>query len=470
MKVKQSIREINAEGIDPLAVYTLFQGNHSYILESAEGGEKVARYSILGFNPAYTIKVKGGVIEHGCFDGNLKNIIPSGGTPLDVVKNLMKNFDIEHHPDSRFIGGFVGYFSYDLVRSTIKLDSITDELNEPDCEFMLARNNIVIDHKERKIQLIYNSFGDGETQDNLGEIENTLLDVELKPVYHSGRADENLKLKSELKFKSNITEEQFKKNVEAAVEYIQAADIFQVVLSQRFSKEFHGNVVDVYGNLKKINPSPYMYLLDFGDRKIVGSSPEMLVRVENRVVYTYPIAGTRKRGKTLREDKMLEAEMLSDEKERAEHVMLVDLGRNDIGRVAKFGSVTVSKFMGVEKYSHVQHIVSEVMGNLSDGKDEFDALKSIFPAGTVSGAPKVRAMEIINELELSRRGIYAGCIGYISFNHNIDTAIAIRTLVFEKNKVYVQAGAGIVADSIPESEYHESVNKAMALMKATEMS
>jgi len=293
-----------------------------------------------------------------------------------------------------------------------------------------------------------------------------ILDVELNPTYAS---DEISRKKRELKFNSNLTKKEFEKNVESAVEYIKAGDIFQVVLSQRLSAHFHSNVLDVYRNLKKINPSPYMYLLDFGERKIAGSSPEMLVRVENRVAYTYPIAGTRKRGKTLREDKELESEMLADEKERAEHVMLVDLGRNDIGRVAKFGTVNVSKFMGVEKYSHVQHIVSEVMGSLSDDKDEFDALKSIFPAGTVSGAPKVRAMEIINELEPARRGIYAGCVGYFSFNHNIDTAIAIRTLVFEKDKVYVQAGAGIVADSIPENEYHETMNKAQAMLKAVEL-
>jgi anthranilate synthase component 1 len=221
-------------------------------------------------------------------------------------------------------------------------------------------------------------------------------------------------------------------------------------------------------NLKKINPSPYMYHLDFGERKIVGSSPEMLARVEGKKVLTYPIAGTRKRGDTPERDKELEEELLADEKERAEHLMLVDLGRNDIGRVAKFGSVKVNKFMGIEKYSHVQHIVSEVEGELVDDKDCFDALESIFPAGTVSGAPKVRAMEIINELEPSKRGVYAGSVGYFSFNGNMDTAISIRTVVFEKDKAYIQAGAGIVADSKPELEYKETVNKAKGMLKALE--
>ena len=469
MKVKQAVREIKAEGIDPLAVYSLFKSKGSYILESAEGGEKVARYSFLGFNPAYTLKIKGGEISYEIFNENLREIIPEGENPLEVMKNLMGNFEIEHHPQSRFIGGFVGYFSYDLVRHFIKLEEIPDELREPDCEFVLTRNNIVIDHKDKKIQLIVNSFGDEiseiDENNNLDEIEAKLMDVELSPSYLNYK---NPDQKNKFKFDSNITKEQYEENVRSAVRYIVAGDIFQAVLSQRFSAGFDGNAADVYRNLKRINPSPYMYFLDFGTRKIAGSSPEMLVRVENRKVYTYPIAGTRKRGKTLGEDRELEQEMLSDEKECAEHVMLVDLGRNDIGRVAKFGSVKVTKFMEVEKYSHVQHIVSEVVGDLDDEKDEFDALKSIFPAGTVSGAPKVRAMEIINELEPTRRGIYAGCIGYFSFNHNIDTAIAIRTFVFEKDRVYVQAGAGIVADSIPESEYHETLNKAMALMSSLE--
>jgi len=265
-----------------------------------------------------------------------------------------------------------------------------------------------------------------------------------------------------------MKQSEYEQNVRRAKEYIEAGDIFQVVLSQRLETRFSGDVLRVYRILKRINPSPYMYCLDFGDRKIVGSSPEMLVRVENRTVMTYPIAGTRPRGKTPEEDTRLEKDMLTDVKERAEHVMLVDLGRNDVGRVAEYGSVRVTKFMGVEKYSHVQHMVSEVEGRIMPGMDEFDAFKSIFPAGTVSGAPKVRAMEIIDELEKDCRGIYAGAVGYFSFNHNMDMAISIRTIIVEKDTAYIQAGAGIVADSIPEREYQESLNKAQGLLKTLE--
>jgi anthranilate synthase component 1 len=289
-----------------------------------------------------------------------------------------------------------------------------------------------------------------------------LLDIEIKP--STGRQS-----KKKIEFKSNLTQSQYESMVEKAIEYIKAGDIFQVVLSQRLSAECNESPLEVYRRLKKINPSPYMYYLDFNERKIVGSSPEMLARVEGRHVVTYPIAGTRSRGKTVREDKKLEEEMLADEKEKAEHTMLVDLGRNDIGRVAEHGSVKVRKFMTVEKYSHVQHLVSEVSGRLQKNKDCFDALQSIFPAGTVSGAPKVRAMEIIDELEPSKRGIYAGCIGYFSFNGNMDTAITIRTLVFEGSKVHAQAGAGIVADSKPEYEFKETLKKAGALLKALEV-
>ena len=305
------------------------------------------------------------------------------------------------------------------------------------------------------------------------DIDKELIDKELReiasefpesPTLREGETQKNLK-----NFSSNITRKEFMSNVEVARDYIYSGDIVQVVLSQRLETESTGDKFLIYRNLKEINPSPYMYYLDFGVRKIVGSSPEMLARVEGRRVETYPIAGTRPRGKTPEEDEKLEREMLADEKERAEHVMLVDLGRNDVGRVAKYGTVKVTKFMEVEKYSHVQHMVSEVTGELKRGMDEFDAFQSIFPAGTVSGAPKVRAMEIIDELEPTKRGIYSGAVGYFSFNGNIDTAITIRTIVFERDKAYIQAGAGIVADSKPENEYIETMNKAKGMLKALEV-
>jgi len=368
--------------------------------------------------------------------------------------------ELEGESSARFFGGFVGYFSYDLVRYYIELGENKDELNEPDCEFILAKNNIIFDHKAGKTILTQNCFGECDeprVKEALGTLASSLN--------FPGFKEEEEKV---LDIKSNMSKEKFESIVEKAKEYIVDGDIIQAVLSQRFETNFDGDSFNVFRNLKKINPSPYMYHLDFGERKIVGSSPEMLTRVEGKRVLTYPIAGTRKRGDTPERDKELEKELLADEKERAEHLMLVDLGRNDVGRVAKFGSVKVNKFMGIEKYSHVQHIVSEVEGELTDDKDAFDAFKSIFPAGTVSGAPKIRAMEIIDELEPSKRGIYAGSVGYFSFNGNMDTAISIRTLVFEGKKAYMQAGAGIVADSQPELEFKETQNKARGMLKALE--
>jgi anthranilate synthase component 1 len=382
----------------------------------------------------------------------------------------MSQFHLKEKPLSRFFGGFVGYFSYDLVRYFVDLDENTmDDLKEPDCEFILAKNNIIFDHKDKKTYLLSHQFlSDDERVDRahvLEELEEISGDI--SSFSDSDKIKNRIgKQKNQNDFTANMTEKEFKENVESAKDYISSGDIFQVVLSQRLGRDFYGDRFQVYSNLKKINPSPYMYFLDLGKRSIVGSSPEMLVRVESRRVETYPIAGTRPRGRTEEEDRKLEREMLTDEKERAEHVMLVDLGRNDVGRVAEFGTVRVNKFMQVEKYSHVQHMVSEVSGELKKDKDDFDALKAIFPAGTVSGAPKVRAMEIIEELEPTRRGIYSGAVGYLSFNRNIDTAITIRTIVFEKDKAYIQAGAGIVADSVPEREYQETMNKAMGMLRA----
>ncbi len=445
-------------------VYNAVRDENTYLLESSEGSEKTARYSFIGFNPAAKLTIKDGRIKFRIFDDNLRLEIV-GNNPVEIMKNLTSQFRIKSNPAFRFFGGFVGYFSYDAVRNFIDLEGQNDDLKEPDCEFILTKNNIIFDHKNGNTCLISHQFLDKQEVDKRGIVE------ELSEISDniSSPGSEGIIKKNRYKsrtFKSNMTKKEFEENVNIAKKYIHDGDIFQVVLSQRFETGFSGDKFEVYKTLKLINPSPYMYYLDFRDRKIVGSSPEMLVRVEKRRVETYPIAGTRPRGRTKTEDRRLETEMLNDEKERAEHVMLVDLGRNDIGRVAEFGTVKVKKFMEVEKYSHVQHMVSEVVGKLRKDKDEFDALQSIFPAGTVSGAPKVRAMEIINELEPARRGIYAGCIGYLSFNHNLDMAITIRTIIFEKDKAYIQAGAGIVADSKPEREYQETVNKAMGMMNA----
>lgn len=466
MIVSQVFKEFDVFELDPLKVYGSVSGEGTYILESAEGGEKVARYSILGLNPAFSIKVRDGRADVKTANGFLEDLKVSGGNPSTVMKGLLGQMTLKEGIHSRFAGGFVGYISYDFIRYFEDVgSSAKDTLKQPDCEFVLARNNIVFDHVARKIYLTSNVFSRQDEDDakkDLEELTEKFLDM---PLEESGKKPAT-KTSEDADFSSNVTQHEYEESVRAAIKYIRAGDIFQVVLSQRLEMKKDKKPLDVYATLKQINPSPYMYYLDLGKRQVVGSSPEMLARVEGKKVLTYPIAGTRSRGKTVREDSRLAKEMTESPKERSEHVMLVDLGRNDLGRVSRFGSVKVNKFMNVEKYSHVQHMVSEVEGELEEGRDAFDALNSVFPAGTVSGAPKVRAMEIIEELEPERRGVYAGCVGYFSLNRNMDTAIAIRTLVFEGGRAYAQAGAGIVADSVPEHEYKETLKKAMALVKS----
>jgi len=456
---------IELELKDPLEVYARVRGKNSYLLESAEGGEKVARYSFIGINPAAKLTFQGKP-KLEIMDKELKLREPKGGNPLETMKTLSRQMFFLGNPElSRFFGGFVGYFSYDIVRHLIELDgSSKDDLKQPDCEFLLAKNNIIFDHLEGKTFLTENTFLEANN-----ELDEETVVKRLKELAYNIKTGKGIEFEEKKGcpgLQGNMTKKEYEGMVKDAKAYIKAGDIFQVVLSQRFETEFHGDKFRAFMALKEINPSPYMYFLDLGKRKICGSSPEMLARVENRQVMTYPIAGTRKRGDSPEEDRLLATEMLRDEKERAEHIMLVDLGRNDVGRVAEYGSVHVNKLMKVEKYSHVQHMVSEVVGTLAQDKDEFDALESIFPAGTVSGAPKVRAMEIIEELEPTRRGIYAGSVGYFAFTRNMDTAITIRTLVFEEDKAYMQAGAGIVADSKPDREYKETVNKAQGMLRA----
>jgi len=462
-------REIGLK--DPVEAYERVRDTDTYLLESSEGGEKIARYSFIGFNPIAKIIGKEGVIVLKTENKAIKTLEIPKIQPLEGIRAIMSQFILKNQSLARFFGGLVGYISYDMIRNYINLGgNSVDILNEPDCEFIIAGNNLIFDHITGKTYLVSHTFSrEGECvnkKEALEELNKTaerLLNGIPKAKDREVKAlcQHNLST-----FSSNLKQSEYEENVLKAKEYIKAGDIFQVVLSQRLQIPFKGDITKVYKTLKRINPSPYMYCLDYGERKIVGSSPEMLVQVEGRTVVTYPIAGTRSRGKTPEEDLRLEKDMLTDAKERAEHVMLVDLGRNDVGRVAEYGSVKVTKFMEVEKYSHVQHMVSEVTGRLRAGMDVFDAFKSIFPAGTVSGAPKVRAMEIIEELEKTRRGIYAGAVGYFSFNHNMDMAISIRTIIFEKDTAYIQAGAGIVADSNPAAEYQESLNKANGLLKA----
>ena len=371
--------------------------------------------------------------------------------PLSAIQQALKS-QVLLNKEFRFIGGAVGYISYDVVRYWEKLPLKTrDDTGFPDVQMGVFDDGIVFDHKEKTAY--YYFLG----EDHFDEIARL------------GTKSGSSETLSFSQPKVNITKEYFEHAVEKAKEYVRQGDIFQVVLSKRYDFRVQGDLIAFYRSLRAINPSPYMYFFKSGDRQIVGSSPEMLVRVENRTVETFPIAGTRPVADSPAENKRLAQDLLSDPKERAEHVMLVDLARNDVGKIAAYGSVRVPEFMQVHKYSHVQHIVSRVMGNLREGCQSYDALKAVFPAGTVSGAPKPRAMEIIEELELARRGPYAGAVGYFSYNGNADFAITIRTLFADKEEAHIQAGAGIVADSVPEREWLETENKTEALMKALEV-
>jgi anthranilate synthase component 1 len=368
--------------------------------------------------------------------------------PLHIFERLIKDAALSDK-EFRLVGGAVGYISYDTVRYWEKLpEKATDDLNFPDAQLGVFNDGIVFDHRQKRAFYYYTSHN------RLSEIEHLIR----QPSSHEALTCSKPKV--------NFSKERFEKAVEKAKDYVATGDIFQVVLSKRYEFQIEGDLIAFYRALREINPSPYMYFLKAGDRQIVGSSPEMLVRVDNRVVETFPIAGTRPCVENPAENTRLAKELLADPKERAEHVMLVDLARNDIGRIAKFGSVHVPEFMKVHRYSHVQHIVSQVVGDLKDDLKCYDALRAVFPAGTVSGAPKVRAMEIIEELEPTRRGPYAGAVGYFSYNGNADFAITIRTLFADKDKAYIQAGAGIVADSVPEREWFETNHKAEALIKA----
>lgn len=436
----------------PLEIFSKLYNNYEnvYILESIEGPKKLSQYSFIGFDPTLTITIKNGeaIIRNERTGEEEKKKVKE---PLAVIQKTLKNR--LGFKEQRFVGGAVGYISYDAVRCWEKLpERAFDDQNFPDVEVGVFDDGIVYDHRNKQAFYYYLN------ENRLAEIDKLLQEPD---------DDEGL---SHKQLKVNITKERFERAVEKAKEYVTAGDIFQVVLSKRYDFQIRGDLIGFYRNLREINPSPYMYFLKSGEHQIVGSSPEMLVRVENRVVETFPIAGTRPHVKNPIENKRLTEELLSDPKERAEHVMLVDLGRNDIGKVSKFGSVHLPEFMKVHQYSHVQHIVSRVAGDLRDECDCYDALRAVFPAGTVSGAPKVRAMEIIEELEPTRRGPYAGAVGYFSYNGNADFAITIRTLIANGDKAHIQVGAGIVADSDPEREWFETEHKARALIKALESS
>ena len=448
----------------PISIFKkVCRGQYTYLLESVEGGENLARYSFIGLEPFFRYQCRNGngVIEDSKGTREVK------GDPLNTLKGIMDNY---HAPKidglPRFYGGAVGYFGYDLIKyvEEIPEDTVND-IDLPDCHFILTRLVLIFDHVKHKVKIVVNTEPGSDAAIVYEEALKWIDSV--KKRINQPQADVN-RLNREVvnkKYLSNMTKDEYMDKVEKAKEYIKAGDIFQVVISQRLTMPLQGEPFDIYRNLRTVNPAPYLYYLNFGGMVIIGSSPEMLIRVEDGIVQTRPIAGTRPRGHSKEEDLKLEKELLADEKERAEHLMLVDLGRNDAGRVSEFGSVLVKDFMQVERYSHVMHIVSNVSGRLKQGNTPYDALKACFPAGTVSGAPKVRAMEIIEELEPTRRGVYAGAIGYFGFTGNMDTCITIRTILVYKGKTYVQAGAGIVADSDAEKEYDETINKAKALLE-----
>ena len=465
-------KEILADLDTPVSAYMkIGDGDYSFLLESVEGGEKWARYCFLGCDPAVVVSSKGRNITID-ENGKRQQIKIESGTPLSAIKEILARYNPVDVPGlPRFSGGAVGFISYDMVRFFEDLPEDTaDDLNVPDSQFIITDTMLVFDNISQTIKMVSNAFIESDDLDEVYEqtIKKIgLLEEKLKtPLKISTQANEEV---VQPKFKSNFEKEKFKGAVDKVKQYILEGDAIQVVLSQRLSFDIKKQAFDIYRALRTVNPSPYMYFLKFGDIEVVGSSPEILVRLEDEKVEVRPIAGTRKRGKNEEEDVVLEKDLLQDKKELAEHIMLVDLGRNDLGRVAKISSVEVNESFTVERYSHVMHIVSNVRGILKEGLDCFDVLEATFPAGTVSGAPKIRAMEIIEEMEPNRRGLYAGAVGYIGFSGNMDTAIAIRTLVVKEQTAYLGVGAGIVADSVPESEFEETMNKGRALLKAVEL-
>ena len=440
------------------------------LLESVEGGEKWGRFSVIGLGNLITVKSKENFGEINRL-GRIK--VERVEDPLELLKSVFNSVR-PYNPGNlpRLWGGFFGYLAYDTVKffePRVNVNPDKEDSYLYDMVFTLPEALLIFDNVNHLITAISFVFTEkGEIENEYRRARERLERIE-ELLRVPTQLPEVRAVKSSADWKTNIPDGEFMDMVERAKEYIRAGDIIQVVLSRRFEKPFYSDPLTLYRAIRHVNPSPYMYYLDYGDFQIVGASPEVLVRVENGVVETRPIAGTRKRGRTPEEDRKLEEELLSDEKERAEHIMLVDLARNDVGRVAESGSVKVTDLMVIERYSHVMHIVSNVVGRLRKNRDAFDVLRACFPAGTVSGAPKVRAMEIIDEMEPSERGVYAGAVGYFSFDGNMDTAIAIRTAIVRRNKVYVQAGAGIVADSVPELEAKETLNKAKALFRAVEM-
>ncbi|MFA5266794.1 MAG: anthranilate synthase component I [Methanoregula sp.] len=474
--------ELPLREISPLDIYTSTRTGCGFLLESMEGSEKLARYSFIGIDPEFVITLGKTVDLQGREPFISIAREPEGKDPVERIKSVLSRFHYMNVKAPRFFGGMVGYFAYDCIYSLFekvregKQGSPKYDHDQPDACFMFAKDCIVIDHRDKKMYIFSSPF---LTYDTDIECEYNKCAERIRALADHinaitpGKRDQHIKHSNPARcapFTSQVSQDAFERSVNLVKEHIIAGDIFQAVLSRRIECRIADDPFAVYAALREINPSPYMYYLDFGNEKVIGASPEMLVRVEKRKVTTVPIAGTRPRGKTPAEDEQFAQDLLADAKERAEHTMLVDLARNDIGRVCRFGSVEVNEFMTIEKFSHVQHIVSTVNGTLKDNLDCYDAFRSCFPAGTVSGAPKIRAMQIIGEQESVSRGLYAGAVGYIGFDRNLDFAIAIRTVIVRDGTAYVQVGAGIVADSVPANEWTETENKAAAMIRAIERS
>jgi anthranilate synthase component I len=462
-----------ADLLTPVSAYLrLARGaRYSFLLESVEGGEKIARYTFAGANPEEVFRYANGA----CVLESRNRLLWEERDPVTFLRTRMERFHAVRLPGlPPLAAGAIGYFSYDMVRLIERLPKrLRDDIGLYDAMLAFYHGIIAFDHVQHRLWIVRNVYTEGEGSLRakynaaVREIRRTRQLLEERVPTEQPRKGIK-KRQTPLRVDSNFRREEYLAAVRKAKNYIRAGDIFQVVFSQRFSVKTKAEPFQIYRELRALNPSPYLFFLQMNDVAVVGSSPEMLVKVQGRDVFYRPIAGTRRRGKDEAEDQRLEKEMLASEKERAEHIMLVDLGRNDLGRVCEYGTVKAEKLLTVERYSHVMHLVSSLRGRLRDDVDCFDALMACFPAGTVSGAPKVRAMEIIEELERTRRGIYAGGVLYLDFAGNLDSCIALRTMVMKNGVAYVQAGGGIVADSTPEGEYQESVNKSKALLTALE--
>nr|WP_233522930.1 anthranilate synthase component I [Peribacillus saganii] len=453
------IAKIEGDALTPIAIFQRIQGQKKFLLESSLKHEEKGRYSFIGANPYKQVTSMGN--EASVHDLETGENSITKGRVLDILKGLLKEVELPE-VSLPFFGGAVGYLGYDVIRQYEEIGGVSvDELEMPEAHFMFYRDIICYDHAEQSVYIVALKTGDEQKEDLLDRIEE-----KKKQIRGNSSAEEPMKLEK-LTFTPSISQHRFEQMVNTAKEAIIAGEVFQVVLSQRLMADYHSDPFLIYRKLRLSNPSPYMFYIDFTDYVVLGSSPESLIKVKNREVITNPIAGTRKRGATKEEDMFLETNLLEDEKELAEHKMLVDLGRNDIGRVCEVGSIQIPVYMKIERYKYVMHIVSEVSGILRKDVSGLDALAACLPAGTVSGAPKIRAMNLISELEDSKRGVYSGAVGYVAFNGDLDFALAIRTMVIKDNTAYVQAGAGIVYDSVPETEYEETLNKAKALLEVS---